>query len=131
MRSGEISFPREENNNAFCFPNENLELDLRMTTGFIHWYMPILLTGLEPNHTYLQQSCSLSCRLSTVGESKPVFRWCLNLDLTAFLGLLGTHLLILVRYSYQGRSRGHSSLFTHWVDAIDIMMTEFSAYEYL
>lgn len=73
-------------NNAFCFPNEKLELDLRMIIGFIHWYMPTLLPELGPNHTYLQQSCCLSCRLSTVGESKPVFRWYPEMDSGSSLG---------------------------------------------
>lgn len=73
-------------NNAFRLPNEKLELDLRMIIGFIHWYMPTLLPELGPNHTYLQQSCCLSCRLSTVGESKPVFRWYHKLDSGSSLG---------------------------------------------
>lgn len=36
--------------NAFWFPNERLELDFRMITGFILWYMPALLSVLGPNH---------------------------------------------------------------------------------
>lgn len=84
MQSGRPAF--QAKNNAFRFPNEKLELDLRMIIGLIHWYMPTLLPEPGPNHTYLQQSCCLSCRLSTVGESKPVFRWYPELDSGRSLG---------------------------------------------